>query len=123
MGEARAPRRGELYWVDWSPGRGSEAGGRRPALIVQRDAGNLAETYPNTVVVAVSSQGHEIPLHVRIRATRENGLKNESYVKCEQIFTISKSRLGPRLGRLKPTEMAAVDAAVRLNLSLESNEH
>jgi mRNA interferase MazF len=122
VAEARGLRRGELYWVDWSPGRGSEAGGRRPALIVQRDAGNRAATYPNTVVVAVSSQGHEIPLHVRIRPTRENGLKNVSFVKCEQIFTISKDRLGARLGRLRADELAQVGEALRLNLALDEDE-
>ena len=121
MAEPRAPRRGELFWVDWSPARGSEAGGRRPALIVQRDAGNLAKSYPNTVVVAVSSQGHEIPLHVRVRPTRENGLSNVSFVKCEQVFTIAKERLGSRLGRLRSDEMLKVNEALRLNLDLEGS--
>lgn len=122
MGEPRAPRRGELFWVDWSPGRGSEAGGKRPALVVQRDAGNSAVGYPNTVVVAVSSQGREIPLHVRLRPNRENGLRNTSFVKCEQIFTIAKERLGARLGRLKPDELEQVDSALRLNLALEETD-
>jgi mRNA interferase MazF len=119
VGEARPPRRGELFWVDWSPGRGSEAGGKRPVLVVQRDAGNLAVSYPNTVVVAVSSQGREVPLHVRLRPSRENGLRNVSFVKCEQVFTIAKERLGARLGRLKPDELEAVNQALRLNLALE----
>lgn len=119
MSEARPPLRGELYWVDWSPGRGSEAGGRRPAVVVQRDAGNLALTYPNTVVVAVSSQGHEIPLHVRLRPSRSNGLRNVSFVKCEQVFTISKQRLGGRIGVLSAEEVRLVDTALRLNLGLD----
>ena len=119
MSERRPPRRGELHWVDWSPGRGSETGGRRPAVIVQRDAGNLALTYPNTVVVAVSSQGHEIPLHVRLRPGRSNGLRNVSVVKCEQVFTISKERLGGRIGALSAEEVGLVDAALRLNLGLD----
>ena len=33
-------RRGELYWIDWSPGRGTEIIGTRPALIIQNDIGN-----------------------------------------------------------------------------------
>lgn len=121
MAEARWPRRGELYWVDWSPARGSEPAGRRPALVVQRDAGNSAATYPNTVVVAVSSQGHEIPFHVRLRPNRENGLKNLSFVKCEQIFTISKERLGARVGRLGSEDLRRVEDGLRLNLALEGD--
>jgi mRNA interferase MazF len=122
VGESRTPRRGELFWVDWSPARGSEAGGKRPALVVQRDAGNNAMGYPNTVVVVVSSQGREIPLHVRVRPNRENGLRNVSFVKCEQIFTIAKERLGSRLGRLKPDELADVNQALRLNLALDETD-
>ncbi len=94
--------------------------GRRPALVVQRDAGNLAQTYPNTVVVAVSSQGHEIPLHVRVRPSKTNGLKNISWVKCEQVFTIAKDRLGQRIGALTADEMRNVEIALRLNLALEN---
>lgn len=118
-GRVAAFRRGEVWWVDWSPGRGSEQTGRRPAVVVQRDAGNLSETYPNTIVAAVSRHGREIPLHVRIRQTRQNGLRAPSFVKCEQIFTVSKPRLGPRLGRLRPEEMSAVDRALRLSLALD----
>lgn len=114
----RRLRRGELYWVDWSPGRGSESAGLRPALIVQRDAGNQATSYPNTVVVTVSSQGHEVPVHVRLRPTRENGLRNVSWVKCEQLFTVSKERLRERLGRITPAELADVERAIALNLDL-----
>lgn len=119
MAEKPLLRRGHIYWVDWSPSRGSEMAGRRPAVIVQRDAGNQAPGYPNTVVVAVSSQGHEIPLHVRLRPSKQNGLKNESWVKCEQIFTIAKERVGGRLGALTELELQAVSEAIRLNLRLE----
>ncbi len=33
-------RRGEIYWVDYEPIKGSEQGGLRPALVVQQDLGN-----------------------------------------------------------------------------------
>jgi mRNA interferase MazF len=94
----------------------------RPSLVIQRDAGNLAAGYPNTVVVTVSSQGHEIPLHVRLRPTRENGLKNVSWVKCEQLFTVSKDRLRQRLGRITADELRAVERAIALNLDLTLEE-
>jgi mRNA interferase MazF len=119
---AAPPRRGELRWVDWSPGRGSEQTGRRPAVVVQADAGNRASSYPNTVVVAVSSQGHEIPLHVRLRPSRQNGLRNVSFVKCEQIFTVSKERLGGRIGALTREELGRVERALCESLSLRWEE-
>lgn len=108
-----AVRQGEIHWVDWSPGRGSEQAGRRPALIVQVDAANLSATYPNTVVATISSVGRELFTHVALDPTEQNGLKQRSYVKCEQLLTISKSRLAGRLGRITEDEMARVAQAIR----------
>lgn len=111
--------RGEIWQVDWSPGRGSEQTGVRPSLIVQRDAGNQSVTYPNTIVAAVSTSGRAIPLHVQIQSSATNGLKADSYVKCEQLTTISKTRLvGKAWGRLSDAEMAQVDEALKLSLGL-----
>lgn len=113
-------QRGEIWLVDWSPGRGSEQTGVRPSLIIQRDAGNRSGNYPNTVVAAISTTGREIPLHVRLRPSTTNGLKADSYVKCEQLTTISKTRLvGKAWGRLSDAEMAQVDSALKLSLGLE----
>lgn len=84
------PKRGGIWLVDWSPGRGFEQTGHRPALIVQNDYGNQTPNYPNTIVVAISTKGRPIPFHVRIEPSETNGLKAVSYVKSEQILTISK---------------------------------
>jgi len=111
--------RGEVYWVDWSPSRGSEQSGRRPALIVQGDAGNRSATYPNTIVVAISTHGREIPLHVRLPASTIKGLRRTSFIKCEQILTISKDRLSQEpAGRVDDRVMRDVEAALRLSLAL-----
>jgi mRNA interferase MazF len=120
VGESRpAPRRGEIYWVDWSPARGSEPAGRRPAVIVQGDAGNLSESYPNTIVAVISTHGREIPLHVRLRPSHRTGLRTTSFVKCEQLMTIAKDRLSARaLGKLDAREVREVDAAILLSLGL-----
>ena len=50
-------RRGEIWIVDWSPSRGSEQTGLRPAVVIQTDAANTNPYYPNTVVVTVSTKG------------------------------------------------------------------
>lgn len=113
------PNRSEIWEVDWTPGRGSEQTGVRPALIVQNDYGNHAINYPNTIVAAISTKGRNIPFHVRIEPSAQNGLTATSYVKCEQILTISKSRLvDSPLGRLTNDEMMFVDMALRRSLAL-----
>jgi mRNA interferase MazF len=80
------PSRGEIWEVDWSPGRGAEQTGRRPALIIQNDYGNHSDVYPNTIVATISTKGRNIPFHIFIRRSRDNGLKADSYVKCEQVY-------------------------------------
>ncbi len=110
--------RGELWWVDWSPGRGSEQGGRRPALVIQTDAANHNPHYPNTIVVTVGTRGRDVPFHVPLEACETSGLSRPSFVKCEQILTISKERLESRLGRVTPKELDQVAAGVRLVCAL-----
>jgi mRNA interferase MazF len=111
--------RGELYWIDWSPGRGSEQTGRRPALIVQRDAANRNENYPNTIVVAVSTKGRPIPFHVELDATPETGLTERSWAKCEQVLTVSKERVKERIGAVDDVTRESVAAALKKVLDLE----
>jgi mRNA-degrading endonuclease toxin of MazEF toxin-antitoxin module len=106
--------------LDFTPGRGSEQSGQRPALILQSDFGNQNPRYPNTVVLAMSTKGKPVPFHVEIKPTRRNGLKDVSYVKCEQILTVSKGRLKGRkaLGRITPDQLKQVETAVKLSLGL-----
>lgn len=122
-------RRGEVYWVEFSPVKGSEQGGLRPALIVQNDVGNSHS--PTTVVAAMT---HTLPPRpypfVVVVEPEDTGLRDRSVVNCSQIATIQKdgpnSRLRPpkgektvrSIGRLSPQKMAEVDAALRYSLSL-----
>lgn len=110
-------RRGEIYWVDWSPGRGSEQSGRRPALVIQNDIGN--QYSPTTIIAAVSTQAppKSYPFHVRITPT-ESGLSADSVIKCEQIITIDKDRLGERIGSIPVARMRDVENALHRSLGL-----
>jgi len=110
-------KRGEIYEVDWSSGRGSEQTGVRPALIIQNDIGN--ECSPTTIVAAISSRARRpYPFHVAIEA-HESGLPQDSIVKCEQIQTIAQSRLGRRVGKLDADRMREVDRALTNSLGIE----
>lgn len=114
------PRRGEIWDVNWSPGRGAEQQGTRPALIIQNDRGNASSSYPLTVVASMSRTERELPLHVRISPSAENGLTDYTDVKCEQVMTIEKSRLLRRRGSISNEELARVDNALKLSLNLLS---
>ncbi len=113
-----SPRRGEIWDVDWSPGRGAEQQGTRPALIIQNDRGNASPSYPLTIVASMSRTERELPLHVRIAPTEENGLTDFTDVKTEQVMTIEKSRLLRRRGSITAEELSRVDHALKLSLNL-----
>lgn len=114
------PRRGEIWDVNWSPGRGAEQRGTRPALIIQNDRGNTSPSYPLTIVASMSRTERELPLHVRIAPSEENGLTDFTDVKCEQLMTIEKSRLIRRRGFITSEELSKVDVALRLSLNLST---
>ena len=112
------PRRGEIWDVNWSPGRGAEQRGIRPALIIQNDRGNTSPSYPLTIVASMTRTERELPLHVRIAPSEENGLTDFTDVKCEQVMTIEKSRLMRRRGSITSEELGKVDVALKLSLDL-----
>lgn len=122
-------RRGEIYWVEFDPVKGSEQGGLRPALIVQNDTGN--QYSPTTVVVAITRTLPPRPYpFVVVVEPGESGLVERSAINCAQIATIQKdgptSRLRPArgqrdtspAGKLSPEKMSEVDTALRYNLGL-----
>ena len=122
-------RRGEIYWVEFDPVKGSEQGGLRPALVVQNDIGNRAS--PTTVVVAITRSIPPQPYpFVVIVEPEESGLPVRSTVNCSQMATIqqagSASRLRPPrgkvsvrpIGRLSTAKMAEIDTALKFNLGM-----
>jgi len=87
-------------------------------LIIQNDRGNASLSYPLTIVASMSRTERELPLHVRIAPSEENGLTDFTDVKCEQIMTIEKSRLIRRRGSISREELSRVDVALKLSLDL-----
>ena len=109
-------RRGEIYNAALGNTVGSEQGGLRPVLVVQRS--RLCRSSPTVIIAPITAQlkyphmrAHHVldehcPLHVR------------SMVLTEQIRAIDKRRLGACIGRLQATDMLAVGLALRHSLGL-----
>ena len=109
-------KRGEIYYADLSPVVGSEQGGIRPVLIVQNDVGNRHS--PTVIAAAITSQREKakLPTHTAIRDFE--GLNKDSIILLEQIRTIDKKRLQEYIGMLSESEMARVDKALAISVSL-----
>lgn len=109
-------RRGEVYLVGLEPVVGSEIGKTRPALVLQNDLAN--RTSPTVTVVPISSRVDRVfPFQVRIPAG-EGGLPHESKALCEQIRTVSRERVGQRLGELPPIRLREIRQALDRHLWL-----
>ncbi|MEK7354653.1 MAG: type II toxin-antitoxin system PemK/MazF family toxin [Chloroflexota bacterium] len=109
-------KRGEIYWLDWEKGKGSEQAGIRPALIIQNDFGNAMS--PNTIVASITSApNRRYPFLVEF-TSQESGLQRGGVVDLASLTTVSKSRLGDKCGQLTPAKMAEVDKAIRISLAL-----
>lgn len=96
------------------PTVGSEVGKTRPAVVLQNDLANRSS--PTVTVIPISSQVERVfPFQVLIPAG-EGGLSQESKALCEQIRTLSRRRLGERLGQLPPERLNEIRLALDRHL-------
>lgn len=120
-----AIRRGEIYWIDWSPARGSEQAGRRPGLVVSNDLAN--EHAPVVVVAAMTTRRPSRPFPFLVEvAAAETGMARDGTVNCLQLLTVDKQRLGlsdgrgvaVAAGKVHASRMRDVDRALKASLAL-----
>ena len=97
--------RGDIRWADLSPTRGREQAGQRPVLILSHDVFN--ERSGTVIAVALTSQPQRagFPLTLELRS---KGLPKRTWVKISQIRTLAAERIGKRLGKASPEELARV---------------
>ena len=102
--------------VSLDPTKGREQAGKRPALVLSVDLFNHGPA-DLVVVLPITSKSKGIPFHVPIKPP-EGGLKLESFIKCEDVRSISKERLVQNLGTVGPKTMEAAEYRVKVLLGL-----
>jgi mRNA interferase MazF len=111
-------RRGELWWTDLDPARGSAPGWRRPAVVVQADAYNATRIRTAVVVMLTSNTRlASMPGNVFV-PSRVGGLTEDSVVNVTQIATVDRDQLESRIGVLPERLMEHIDDGLRGVLSL-----
>ena len=114
-------RRGEIRLVDLDPVRGSEAGKRRPAVIVSNDGANRTAERLGAGVVTIVPLTSNVRQVYRFQVLLEastTGLRVDSKAQAEQVRSVSVERVGPAVGRLSAGQLALLDDALRLHLAL-----
>ena len=111
-------QKGSIYWVDFSPGKGSEPMGRRPGLVVQCNP--LNESKLNTViVVAITStlKFGELPGNIILRKGEAN-LPKKSVINVTQIKTVDKNSIKEKIGSLSKNRMTEVYEGMKLVMDM-----
>ena len=110
-------RRGDLFWADFDPAKGSEQAGRRPAVVIQNDIGNAVA--PTVIVAPLTTKHFTTNPLTKVPVPRGvAGLREPSVMLFSQIRTIDKSRLEGKIGRLPPTYLQQVNRAIAISLGL-----
>ena len=105
-------RRGEVWWVDLDPTRGSEIRKTRPAVVLTADALNRAR---RTVVVVPLSTG-PAPRPPIVVAVPSAGAG--SVAVCDQVRAVDKGRLTGCAGQVTAADLRAVEDGIRAVLEL-----
>jgi mRNA interferase MazF len=120
MSDGGSLKRGGIYLASFSTGVDPQGPRekKRPVLVVQNDWGNA---YADTTIVVPLSSGvpsRSYPFHVELPAEI---LGRPGIVMCEQIWTLSRSRIEDRsVGDCPPWLMEKVDEALRHSLGLSA---
>jgi mRNA interferase MazF len=97
--------RGDIRWAELNPVRGQEQAGLRPVLILSQDIFN--ERSGTVIAVALTSREQHagFPLTLELE---EPTLPKRSWIKISQIRTLAVERIGKKVGRVSPEQLARV---------------
>ena len=109
-------KRGEIWFVDFSPTVGHEQSGLRPCVIVSANPFNSSPA-GLVIVCPMTTRNRNIPAHVRLEIG-EGGLREVNFVKTDNVRSISKERLKNRVGTVAPSSLTRIDQCLRFLLAL-----
>ncbi len=90
-------KRGEVFWVELDPTRGSEIRKTRPCLIISPD--DMNAVLPRVLVVPITSKGQPLGCRPVIQFKGR-----QARILLDQIRSVDKVRLGKKMGEIpEPT--------------------
>jgi mRNA interferase MazF len=110
--------RGEIWWAQFGVPFGSEAGYKRPVLIVQDDSFN--ESRIRTIVVVPLTTNlrlAEAPGNVSIKKA-ESKLTDDSVIMVAQLYALDKDRFIEKISKVNKETMEKVENGMILVLGI-----
>lgn len=112
MSKKSWPMRGDVYWVDLNPTKGTEINKKRPAVVISNDSAN--EISQRVIVAPITSSVTKVfPFEVKISIKAVNGK-----VLLDQLRSCDKQRLNNKITSLDMTTMEQIDVALKIALGL-----
>lgn len=89
----------------------------RPAVIVQTDA--LPRSFASVIICQMTSELVQAPdFRITVEPNPENGLRLTSQVMSDKPVTVRRERIGQKIGRLNPSDMARLNSALAFVMGL-----
>ncbi len=105
-------KRGEV----WTVSGGGYAGKPRPAVVVQDD--RFDATASITICVFTTDETDAPLIRLPILPSERNGLRSTSRLMVDKITTVSKDKLGERIGRLDDEDVVRLNRAILIFLGM-----
>jgi mRNA interferase MazF len=103
-------------WRDTVSGGGDYAGRPKPAVLIQDD---LFDATASITVCLLTCDPTEDPLfRLPIEPNERNGLNTFSRIMVDKVTTVSKAKLGSRVGRLHDEDVVRLNQALLVFLGL-----
>ena len=109
-----APRRGEIWDVDFEPAEGSETDKIRPALVVSEDELSALQLRIVVPLTDWKDWYGKAEWIVEFKPTKSDGLKKRSGADCFQVRSVAEGRFQEKLGVATADQVEEVAAGVAL---------
>lgn len=112
------PKYGEIYTCDLGLNAGSELDNVRPCIVVTSDKYNEKSTVITVIPISKKNKLFFHQVEINTLTVEEIESEIQGIAKLEQIRTISKGRLGRKIGKMSAEGMELINKAIQFHFSL-----
>ena len=113
-----SPKYGDIYTCDLGLNVGSELDNVRPCIVITSDKYNEKSTVVTIIPISKKNKLFFHQVEINNNTVEEIESEIQGIAKLEQIRTISKGRLGRRIGRMSDEGMELINQAIEFHFSL-----
>jgi len=106
----------DIWLTDFGDPYPGEPAMHRPALVIG-PPDTFGPAFPFVIVVPITTTHRALSLHVEVDPTVDTGVDETSYVQCELLRSVNRTRLIHRLGSIDHEVSSQVSTIVRTLLN------